>query len=317
MTEPVHGSGWATPVMRAAGALAVIGALALVTGQYLPYADLSGTTITAPVSVLSIVAQLVLLAVVAGAGVLLAMGRGGRGAMAALLAFGTTAVGSVMLVIFETSELPDHPTTDFYFGHGYDTTSITGLAGHSVTLAGEIALVVALVLCAACWAGIDDNDPVPLEGARIGVAVSAVGAGIIGLIAFYNPPVFPAVRVTRPDGITEVPVDVPVPASPGGSLGLGRVGGLTFAVLVLVVGVLVAFLLSRTAVIGGLTGLSGFFAYQALLNFRDVLGNPDFVAGVRSYLLVLATVVAISGTVYAVVTRRRRTGPLGAESDGL
>ena len=317
MTAPVQPGGWAPTVMRAGGMLVVLGALALVIGQYTPYADISGHTVTAPISVLSILAQLVLLVVVAGAGVLMATGRAGRAAMSMFLAFGAPAVGSLMLVIFETTDAPSHPTTDFYFGKGYDTTSIAGLAGHTLTVAGQGALVVAAILCVICWAHVDDNDLVPLEGARVGVAVASVGAGIIGLIAFYNPPVVPAVRVTKPDGITEVPVDVPVPPSPGGMLGLGRVGGITLMVTVLIVGVLVAFLLTRTSVIGGLIGLSGFFVYQTLLNFRDVIGNPDFVAGVRSYLLVAATVVTASGAVYAVVTRRRRTGPLGADTDEL
>ncbi|PRZ35195.1 hypothetical protein CLV47_12215 [Antricoccus suffuscus] len=317
LIAPDRSGGWAPMVMRAAGALAVVGAVALVVGQYTPYADLSGQTVTAPVSVLSVLAQLVLLTVVAGAGVLLAIGRAGRAAMSALLAFGATAVGSLMLAIFQTSSIPEHPTTDFYFGKGYETTSITGLTGHTLTVAGQGALVVALILCAICWPRIEDNDPVPLEGARVGVALASVGAGIIGLIAFYNPPVFPAVRVTKPDGITEVPVDVQVPAGPGGMLGLGRAGGITFMVTVLIVGVLIAFLLARTSVIGGLVGLSGFFAYEALLNFRDVIGNPDFVAGVRSYLLAAATVITAAGAVYATLTRRRRTGPLGAETDEI
>ncbi len=317
VVAPVQSRGWAPIMMRVAGVLAVLGALALVIGQYTPYADLSGHTVTAPVSVLSILAQLILLIVVAGAGVLLATGRAGRSAMSMLLAFGATAIGSLMLVVFETTNVPEHPTTDFYFGKGYDTTSIAGLAGHTLTVAGQAALVAALILCAICWVHIDDNDPVPLEGARVGVAVASVGAGIIGLIAFYNPPFFPAVRVTKPDGITEVPVDVQVPPGPGGMLGLGRVGGIILMVTVLIIGVLIAFLLARMSVVGGLVGLSGFFAYEALLNFRDVIGNPDFVAGVRSYLLVAATLITAGGALYAVSTRRRRTGPLGADTDEL
>ena len=313
--EPVRAEGWRAFAMRVAGVLLIAGAILLVTAQYVPYADLGGKTVTAPVSVLSIVAQIVLLAVLLTAGGLLAAGRGGRAAMAMSMAFGISAVGSALLVIFETTDRPSHPSTDYYFGQGYDTASIVGRAGHSLALIAEIALIVAGILCVACWNGTVEDDPVPLEGARVGVAVASVGAGIIGFIAFFNPPVFPAVRVSKPDGIMEVPVEIQVPVGPTDALGLGRVGGLTFTVTILVLGVLIALLTSRKSVIGALIGLSGFFAYQTLLNLRDVAGTTDFVAGVRTYLLIAATVVVIVGTVYAIVARRRRSGPFGAETD--
>lgn len=313
-----HLSGWPRWTVRSCGALLVIGAIAGAVGQIAPFAAYGGVRITAHLTILSVLAILLIFVVVAGAGLALMMGSALRAGLAIAGIIATVSIGYLLTVIYQGSSAPHHEPEEFLFGQSFQTTSVSVETGYWAALIATIVLIVAGLLAILSWFQIDDVESIPLEGARAGTAFAAGAAGMCALIGFLNPPFLPAVRSYIPPGslLAQV-VDVVVPPGPFDATGLLQVAGLSLAIGVGICGFVIAILSSRLGVIGALIGLGAYFAWATLNNIHDALEHPDLVSGVRTYLLLAATLLCAAGGWYGWIARRRRSGPLGEETAQL
>lgn len=292
------------------GALAIVGSALIVVAGSLPYLRLGGVEVTAPVSVWSVIAHVLLLGLALVAGGALIAGRAGRTAITALVPLIALAPGKLLIAWYDGDFLLTHPGLEYYFGTAYTTTTIEGLPGRALTMAGCVLLILAGLSAIAAWRTLTERDLIPLEGARYFPSGAAVVAAVLAIIALAVPAAVPAVqKYTDPSGFV-LTRDIQAPASAVSIGGLALAGGIVLMLGWLVAGAFVGSRTTRTALVGGLVGIAAVASSEALFNLRDVLAGPDVVGGPRLYLYAAAGVLAAVAAGYAAKARM-------PERDGL
>lgn len=298
------------PLVALTGALAVAGTITLVVADYFGYVRLEGQEVSAPISVWSILGHLLLLALALVAGVALTAGLGGRTAITALVPLIALAPGKLLIAWYDGDFLLTHPGLEYYFGTAYTTTTIEGLPGRALTMAGCVLLILAGLSAIAAWRTLTERDLIPLEGARYFPSGAAVVAAVLAIIALAVPAAVPAVqKYTDPSGFV-LTRDIQAPASAVSIGGLALAGGIVLMLGWLVAGAFVGSRTTRTALVGGLVGIAAVAGSEALFNLRDVLAGPDVVGGPRLYLYAASGVLAAVAAGYAAKARM-------PERDGL
>lgn len=308
---PVTGSG--RPLMVITGLLAAVGSILAVAGDWLPYAVLDGNEVSAPISVWSVLAHVLVLAIGVGSGALLVTGRGGRVGLALLATMCSIAPGALLLHVFAGAFPKSHDLGEYYFGILHTTLSIDGRMGRTLDIAGWALLVLAGLTAIAAWRQVAERDLLPLGAGRRFASGAAGLAVLLAVTAYLVPQAITSVRkYTDPSGLV-LTRELTEPRSVVGAAGLGLAGGILLLVGWVLAGAVVGSMTSRVTVVAGLAGLAGMLWYSALINVRDVAAGADLVAGPRLYLLVVAGFVAALAAAYAATVRARADLPLVSE----
>lgn len=283
---PSHVVGPVPAVARVAAGLAGVGAVALLVAGVLPYADVGGREVSAPL--LTWVASWLWPLALAGAASSVLAGRLPRLGLAAIAVSGALAVGLGTTEAYNLAEAGSHRAVEVFLGQRLVTSELRAGPGVSLTLAAYTLLVLALVATLVAWPRTTMEDAGEFDVLRPGALVASAIAALAGALSVVAP------VHTAPDDVVEslsglrttleVPADVALPER----LGLDLFGGGLLAVAVVVTALLAATLRPRLASVGAYAGLAAYFLSAGLVALAEAARYADLLVGPGGWLLLVA-----------------------------
>lgn len=289
-TAPANIVGPVPPVACAAAAAAIVASLLLLTGRFLPYADVGGVRVSPPHGVLDIGAALLWPGVVAAAGTSIVVGKLPRLGLTVLAASGALGIGLTTAQLYQVRGAAAHRAVEVFFGQRLVTSTVQPLVGVWVQLTAYALLVLALVLTLLAWSRTTMDDAGDFDSQRPLVMGMAALCGFLGVLAVGARPQDVPDRVVQDAAGFRTTVEVPGGVSLLDRLGLDLLGGALLAVTVFAFALLTATLRPRLATVGGFTGLAAYFLSAGLLLLLETGRYDDVVAAPGGWLHLLAGV---------------------------